>query len=63
MELKVILKELESNTGRFPREALREAIAQRERIIPALLNLLRGAQNNIDSVANSESYIAHIYSQ
>ena len=62
MELKVILKELESNTGRFPREALREAIAQRERIIPALLNLLRGAQNNIDSVANSESYIAHIYS-
>lgn len=61
METHKILQELELNTGTFPRQALREAIAQRERITPALLEILREATEDIDRVVSEASYMAHIY--
>jgi hypothetical protein len=52
---------LELNTGIFPRQALREAIAQKERITPALLTILREVTEDIDHVVSETSYMAHIY--
>ena len=40
MTVPELLKELEPFSGRFPMEAMREAIAQREAIAPELLRVL-----------------------
>jgi hypothetical protein len=61
MEIADILQQLERNTGVFPREALEQAIAQREQITPALLKILEDAYENINQIAQQEDYFAHIY--
>jgi hypothetical protein len=60
MDVQEILQQLATNTGTFPREALAQAIAQREEIIPELLRVLAEAQHNIDHLIDSDA-IAHIY--
>lgn len=61
MEIKTILKELEYNTGVFPRKYLEAAINKKEDIIPELLKILSYTVNNIKEVAEQENYFAHIY--
>jgi Protein of unknown function (DUF1186) len=60
MDIQDILQKLEVNEGTFPREALVQAIAQREEIIPELLRVLAEAQHNIEHLRESE-YMTHIY--
>jgi hypothetical protein len=60
MDIQEILQQLATNTGTFPREALAQAIAQREEIIPELLRVLAEAQHNIEHLIESDS-MAHIY--
>ena len=60
MDIQEILHQLETNTGTFPREALAQAIAQREEIIPELLRVLAEAQHNMEHLRESE-YMTHIY--
>ena len=43
MDVKDILKQLEVNDGTFPREAVVQAIEQRELIVPKLLGILEYA--------------------
>lgn len=56
-----IIAELAYNTGVFPCQAVTEAIAQREAIIPELLSVLEDARTDIDRIAHDENYMGHIY--
>lgn len=56
-----ILHEVEYNNGRLPREILRRAIAQRDAIIPELLEILEYTCENAEVLAKEDKYIAHIY--
>lgn len=46
--------------GTFPREAVIEAIEQREAITPELLRVLEYARDNIEDIAERPDYFAHI---
>ena len=56
-----ILNEVEYNNGKFPREILRRAIAQRDEIIPELLEILKFTCENAETLAKKDNYLAHIY--
>jgi hypothetical protein len=60
MDVQEILQQFATNTGTFPREAVAQAIAQREAITPELLRILAEAQHNIEHLIESDS-MAHIY--
>ena len=60
MDIQDILKQLEVNDGTFPREAVAQAIAQREAMTPELLRILAYAHDNIEHL-NETGYMAHIY--
>jgi hypothetical protein len=60
MDVQEILQQFATNTGAFPREAVAQAIAQRETITPELLRVLTEAQHNIEHLLDSDS-MAHIY--
>lgn len=62
MDIQEILKELEHfEEGKFPRKALKEAIAQRETITPELLKILEWAKDHIEEIYESSTYMAHTY--
>jgi hypothetical protein len=61
MQTKQILKKLERNTGKFPRDALREAVENREKITPELLRILRDATETVEQIRDDPRYMAHIY--
>jgi hypothetical protein len=61
MDIEAILKALEHNTGRFPRQALEAAIAQREEITPHLLAIVEEGASDIGRIVADEAYMAHIY--
>jgi hypothetical protein len=62
VEIKEILSKLEYNTGSFQDEAVKEAIRQKDKIIPELLEILKHANENIMFIEEHPKYIAHIYS-
>jgi hypothetical protein len=62
MELKIILQELTDFVpGRFPREALQAAIAQREAITPYLLQSLENPPRVLRRMATDENYMLPLY--
>ena len=61
MELAEIIAELENYTGKFPRQALEEAISQREAITPLLLTTLEKWQDNLEELLELPDYFLHIY--
>lgn len=61
MNVQQILKELEVNTGVFPRQAVQEAIAKQEQITPELLRILEYAAQNVEELMERMDYMAHIY--
>lgn len=61
MNIDVILKALERNTGAFPRQAVQAAIAQRDEITPHLLAIVERATREIDRIVADETYLAHLY--
>ncbi|MFQ6060882.1 MAG: DUF1186 domain-containing protein, partial [Thermoplasmata archaeon] len=61
LDVQEVLSELEYNTGSFPREAVAEAVRQKERIIPELLRILENAERNIEDIIEEPDYFAHIY--
>lgn len=60
MNTQEILAELKYNTGIFPRPALQEAVASKEQIIPALLEIIEDAKQ-LPEVLYDRRYMAHIY--
>lgn len=61
MTIPEILKELEPYTGRFPMEAMRAAIAQREAITPELLRVLAAVAENPEQYARREGHMLHVF--
>jgi len=61
MDVQDILKQLEVNEGTFPREAVAQAIEQREAVALELLRILEYAHDNIEGIAERPDYFAHIY--
>jgi hypothetical protein len=60
MDVQEMLQQFATTTGTFPREAVAQAIAQREAITPELLRVLVEAQHNIADLPESDA-MAHIY--
>jgi len=61
MTIPEILKELEPYTGRFPMEAMKSAIEQREAITPELLRVVEAVAENPDQHARREDYMLHLF--
>jgi len=61
MTIPEILAQLERHTGVFPREALEEAVQQREAITPELLRILEETTANLAGFAQDKDYMAHFY--
>ena len=61
VDIHKILKELEFNDGSFPREALAEAIANRNQIIPELLEIIKQGKEKAQELIKQKNYMAHIY--
>lgn len=61
MELVEIIAELENYRGKFPRQALTEAIENREAITPLLLATLEKWQDNLEELLKLPDYFLHIY--
>jgi len=61
MQLEEILEELEHNRGYFPREAVQEAVANREKITPHLLEIMKDIVPNAEARSEEHGYFAHIY--
>jgi hypothetical protein len=59
METDTILEQLECNRGFFPEDAVREAIARRDEIVPHLLDILERAVSEPDKVP--EDHVGHIF--
>ena len=60
MDVQDILKPLEVNEGTFPREAVVQAIEQREAMTPELLRILEYARDNVEHLSET-GYMSHIY--
>jgi hypothetical protein len=61
MTIPEILKELEPYTGKFPMEAMKAAVEQREAITPELLRILEAVAENPAEFAKREHYMAHMF--
>jgi hypothetical protein len=61
MTIPEILKELEPYTGRFPMQAMRAAIEQREAITPELLRIVEAVADNPTEFARKEGYMLHLF--
>lgn len=61
MELQEIAGQLERFDGAFPLEAVEAAIANPEAVTPQLLRMLEYTVQNMEVVANDESYMGHLY--
>jgi hypothetical protein len=61
MTIPEILKELEPYTGRFPMDAMRAAVEQREAITPELLRLVEVIAANPTEVAKREDYMLPVF--
>lgn len=61
MTIPEIMAELTACSGKFPRAALEEAIAQRAAITPELLRLLEDDTANLAEMAHKDWYLGHLY--
>lgn len=61
MDIDEILKDLELNTGVFPKEALEAAIVNKDKITQDLLTIIQQATDNAESLLEKPNYWAHIY--
>src|ERR1017187_595685 len=61
MTIPEILKELEPYTGRFPMEAMRAAIEQREAITPELLRVVEAVAEDPVKHAERKEYMLHVF--
>jgi Protein of unknown function (DUF1186)/SEC-C motif len=61
MHIEKVLMELESHDLRFPREALKWAIANRDLMIPELVKILARTLENYEEFLDQETYMGHIY--
>jgi hypothetical protein len=61
MDIEEIKARLTYNEGKFPKEALRAAVAQREAVTPVLLDALRAVAAEPQRALEEDSYSLHTY--
>ncbi len=61
MDIEIIRQQLEFNTGRFPTNAVRTAIEQRDDMIPVLLDALQKAADAPSALDREPSPMLHMY--
>src|SRR5258708_2490031 len=61
MTIQEIVRELEPYTGRFPKEAMKAAIEEREAITPELLRIVEAMAANPAEVATREDYMLPVF--
>ena len=61
MELRQILAELEYHRGPFPRQALADAVDNREAVIPELLSALERSIKSFADITDRPDYMLHLY--
>jgi len=61
MTIAEIIAALTPYTGHFPKEAVHEAIAQREAITPELLRVLKEVGESPDAFADKNDYMLHMF--
>lgn len=61
MTMPEILSSLEFYTGKFPEEAMRAAMEQREAITPELLRVLQAVADDAPNYAPKTNYMLHLY--
>ena len=62
MEINEIIEQLKYYTRELPKEALKQAIQQKEKITPKLLEMLEYTKNNLDEICNEENeFFGYIY--
>jgi len=61
MELVEIRRQLQTFTGRFPRQALQAAIARKEEVTPWLLQVVREARQHATTLVDHPDAMAHLY--
>ncbi len=61
MTIPEIIAALTHTAKPFPRQAVEEAVKQREAITPELLRILEYCTANIKTISRQEDYLAHIY--
>jgi hypothetical protein len=61
MKVDEILKQLEFNTGEFPRQAVEAAMGYPGEIMPELLRILERAVANPEEIEREPNYLAHFY--
>lgn len=61
MTIPEIVKALTEITGEFPREALLEAMEQREEIIPELLRIIEHDTDHLADIVTDPDYMGHMY--
>ena len=62
MKVNDIIEQLKYYTEELPKEAIKQAIQQKEKIIPKLLEMLEYTKNNLDEICNEEDeFFGYIY--
>jgi hypothetical protein len=61
MNMDWVLRAMERYTGYFPRGPLREAMAHREEVAPAMLQILREATDDVQRLLDEGDDMAHVY--
>lgn len=62
MKVNDIIEQLKYYTEELPKEAIKQAIQQKEKIIPKLLEMLEYTKNNLDEICNQEDeFFGYIY--
>lgn len=61
MDINAILTRLEHDDRHYPKEAIREAIAHRDEIIPSLLDILKTVAHDPQGFADDPKRMSHIY--
>jgi hypothetical protein len=61
METSAILRQLERHSGKFAKDAVETAIAQREEVAPELLRVLEETVDRAEEFAGDGGYMAHLY--
>lgn len=61
MDVEAIVAKLEARDGKFPREALESAVANRDETVPKLLQILEQANEDPHALVNQPENMAHIF--
>ncbi len=60
LSIQEIVKAISTHTDRMPKAAFREAVAQKDIIVPELLQLLADAAADVEALSQRDDYMGHI---